>query len=237
MELTVNSSLIHWQAVEPAEKRTMASQLEAKIRQDIINGHLVPGSRLRLKELAEAYEVGVIPLREALSRLANSGFVSAADQKGFSVGRISAAEIADITAARLHIECKALADSINQGDVEWESRVLAAHHRLDRLTIVEGPERLLKPEWENAHEAFHQALISSCNSPTLLRLCSALRDQTARYRFLSMHYAESSVRDVPLEHRQLMDAALAKDADKACELLSKHYQATTDSVLKHSLLT
>jgi DNA-binding GntR family transcriptional regulator len=180
--------------------------------------------------------VGVIPLREALSRLASSGFVSAADQKGFSVGRISAAEIADITAARLHIECKALADSIRQGDVEWESRVLAAHHRLDRLTIVEGPERLLKPEWENAHELFHQALISSCNSPTLLRLCTSLRDQTARYRFLSMHYKESSQRDVPDEHRQLMDAALAKDIDKACELLSSHYQTTTDSVLKHALL-
>ncbi|MHC8411299.1 GntR family transcriptional regulator [Pseudomonas sp. Hz4] len=232
----MNSPLITWQPTEPAEKRTMASQLEARIRQDIINGQLAPGSRLRLKELAEAYEVGVIPLREALSRLASSGFVSAADQKGFSVGRISAAEIADITAARLHIECKALAESIRLGNVEWESRVLASHHRLDRLTIVEGPERLLKPEWENAHELFHQALISSCNSPTLLRLCTSLRDQTARYRFLSMHYPDSTERDVPNEHRQLMDAALVKDIDKACELLASHYQTTTDSVLKHALL-
>jgi GntR family transcriptional regulator, carbon starvation induced regulator len=235
-ESTVSSPQISWQPADVAEKRTMASQLEARIRQDIINGQLAPGSRLRLKELADAYDVGVIPLREALSRLASSGFVSAADQKGFSVGRISAAEIADITAARLHIECKALADSIRLGDVEWESRVLAAHHRLDRLTIVEGPERLLKPEWENAHELFHQALISSCNSPTLLRLCASLRDQTARYRFLSMHYADSSERDVPDEHRQLMDAALAKDIDKACELLANHYQTTTDAVLKHALL-
>jgi GntR family carbon starvation induced transcriptional regulator len=235
-ETLVNAPLTLWQPGDPGEKRTLASQLEARIRQDIINGHLAPGSRLRLKDLAEAYDVGVIPLREALSRLASSGFVSAADQKGFSVGQISAAEIADITAARLHIECKALADSIRQGDVEWESRVLAAHHRLDRLTIVEGAQRLLKPEWEQAHERFHEALISSCQSPTLLRLCTALRDQTARYRFLSMHYAESVVRDVPDEHRQLMSAALAKDVDKACELLSAHYQATTDSVLMHASL-
>jgi DNA-binding GntR family transcriptional regulator len=51
-----------------------------------------------------------------------------------------------------------------------------------------------------------------------------------------MHYADSSERDVPGEHRQLMDAALAKDIDKACELLASHYQTTTDSVLKHALL-
>ncbi|MGY2374287.1 GntR family transcriptional regulator [Pseudomonas sp. SDO524_S393] len=228
--------MIDGPSAEPAEKRTMASQLEARVRQDIINGQLAPGARLRLKELAERYEVGVIPLREALSRLATSGFVAAADQKGFSVGRISAAEIADITAVRLHVECKALADSIRQGDVEWESRVLAAHHRLDRLAMVEGPDRMLTPEWESAHEVFHQALISSCPSPTLLRLCAALRDQTARYRFLSLHYEDSTTRNVPHEHRQLMDAALAKDIDTACALLTRHYQTTTESVLKHALL-
>jgi len=70
----------------------------------------------------------------------------------------------------------------------------------------------------------------------MLRLCLSLRDQTARYRFLSMHYVDSSAREVPHEHRLLMDAALAKDIDKACELLSNHYQSTTDSVLKHALL-
>ncbi|WP_256577208.1 MULTISPECIES: hypothetical protein [Pseudomonas] len=41
---------------------------------------------------------------------------------------------------------------------------------------------------------------------------------------------------MPHEHRQLMEAALAKDIDKACELLASHYQTTTDSVLKHALL-
>ncbi len=33
-----------------------------------------------------------------------------------------------------------------------------------------------------------------------------------------------------------MDTALAKNIDQACELLSSHYQTTTDSVLKHALL-
>ncbi|MED5611670.1 MULTISPECIES: GntR family transcriptional regulator [Pseudomonas] len=221
---------------EASEKRTMASQLEARVREDIINGRLAPGSRLRLKELAEHYDAGVIPLREALSRLAASGFVSAEDQKGFSVGRISAGEIRDITATRLLIECQALADSIRHGDLDWESRLIAAHHRLDRLPIVEGPERLLKPEWENAHVAFHEALIGSCRSPWLLRLSHMLRDQTARYRMLSVHYAEGAERDVPGEHRALLDAALARDVDKACALLAEHYQTTTRNVLAHEAL-
>lgn len=227
----------HW-APQPvaSEKRTMASQLEARVREDIINGRLAPGSRLRLKELAEHYDAGIIPLREALSRLATSGFVSSEDQKGFSVGRISAEEILDITNTRLLIECQALAESITHGDVEWESLLIAAHHRLDRLAIVEGPERLMKPEWENAHEAFHQALIANCRSPWLLRLSHMLRDQTARYRMLSVHYQEGAERDVPGEHRKLLEAALARDVDTACALLAEHYRTTTRSVLTHQAL-
>ncbi|MNZ88201.1 HTH-type transcriptional repressor CsiR [compost metagenome] len=221
---------------EAPEKRTMASQLEARVREDIINGRLTPGSRLRLKELAEHYDAGVIPLREALSRLAASGFVSAEDQKGFSVGRISADEIRDITNTRLLIECQALAESIRRGDLEWESRLIAAHHRLDRLPIIEGPGRLIKPQWENAHETFHQALIANCGSPWLLHLSRMLRDQTARYRMLSVHYEDGAQRDVPGEHRALLDAALARDVDKACALLAQHYETTTRCVLAHETL-
>jgi DNA-binding GntR family transcriptional regulator len=221
---------------EVLEKRTMASQLEVRVREDIINGRLVPGSRLRLKELADFYDAGVIPLREALSRLAATGFVDAEDQKGFSVGLISAQEIRDITDTRLHIECRALALSISQGDVEWESRVIAAHHRLDRLPIIEGAQRLLKPEWEFAHDAFHKALLSSCGSPWLLRFAATLRDQTARYRMLAMHYADSESRDVRGEHKALLEAALAKDIKAASAILSAHYEETTKRVLTHESL-
>lgn len=232
----VNQSEALLPEADASDKRTMASQLEMRVREDIINGNLRPGAKLGLKELAESYDAGVIPLREALSRLAATGFVSLTDRKGFRVGQISAEEIRDITNTRLHIETQALAESIRLGDVEWESRVLAAHHRLDRLPVVEGPQRLLKPEWESAHEAFHTALISACGSPWLLRFSAMLRDQTARYRMLSMHYADSAKRDVPHEHKNLLDAALAKDVQRACNLLREHYETTTQSVLHHELL-
>jgi GntR family carbon starvation induced transcriptional regulator len=220
-----------------ADKRTMASQLETRVRQDIINGRLLPGSKLRLKELAESYGAGVIPLREALSRLAATGFVVATEQKGFSVGHISAKEIRDITNTRLLIECQALRLSISQGDLDWESRLIAAHHRLDRLPVVEGPERMLRPDWEQAHEVFHTALLSACGSQWLMRFSGMLRDQTARYRQLSLLYAESLDRDVPGEHRALMEAALARDCERACALLSEHYETTTLNVLKHERLS
>jgi DNA-binding GntR family transcriptional regulator len=214
----------------------MASQLEARVRDDIINGRLMPGSRLPLKELAEHYQAGTIPLREALSRLAASGFIKAEQQKGFSVNRISTDEILDITRVRIHIESQALTDSIKLGDVDWETRVLAAHHRLSRLPAYDNTPEAHNGPWETTHETFHFALISSCNSPWLLQFAKTLHDQTARYRFLSLHYSQADSRDIAVEHHALMEAALARDTKTACKLLANHYQTTANNVLQHELL-
>ena len=80
-------------------------------------------------------------------------------------------------------------------------------------------------------------LIANGRSPWLLRLSGMLRDQTARYRVLSVHYEEGAVkRDVPHEHKAILEAALARDIDRACGLLTEHYEATTRVVLAHEAL-
>jgi GntR family carbon starvation induced transcriptional regulator len=219
-----------------SEKRTMASLLEEQVRRDIINGQLKPGSKMRLKELSAHYDAGVIPLREALSRLATTGFVSAIDQKGFSVQRVSAPELRDITLTRLHIECKALELSILNADIDWESELIAAHHRMERYDMRNPETQQLNPTWEEAHEAFHAALLANCGSPWLLRFVTTLCDQTLRYRALAVESPVSRARDVAQEHRQLLQAALERDIERATSLLTAHYLKTMEIVLENEVL-
>ncbi|TDQ27241.1 DNA-binding GntR family transcriptional regulator [Raoultella sp. BIGb0149] len=218
------------------EKRTMASRLEERVRRDIINGKLKPGSKMRLKALSEHYDAGVIPLREALSRLATTGFVAAVDQKGFSVRRVSAPELRDITLTRLHIECKALELSILNADIDWESRLIAAHHRMERHDMRDPQSQQLDPAWEEAHEAFHSALLANCGSPWLLHFVDTLCDQTLRYRALAVESPVSQGRDVALEHRQLLQAALDRNIALATSLLTAHYLKTMEIVLENEAL-
>lgn len=214
---------------------TQAASLSGRLRQDIIRGELAPGARLKIRELCERYDAGAIPLREALSRLASSGFVVAEDQRGFRVARVSASELADITEARVHIECEALRRSIEHADLDWEGRLLGAHHRLSRLTI-EAQGGGLEDRWEAAHASFHSTLIENCDSRWLIRMAELLRDQTARYRHLSVALPRTELppgppRDVPREHREILEAALARDAALASRLLEAHLRTTTQLVL------
>lgn len=220
---------------------TLASALTTQVRQDIIKGVFAPGSRLRTKELAERYGTSLIPMREALSRLASSGFVKAEDQRGFSVPPVSKEELSDITQTRIYIETEALRRSIEHGDLTWESALIAAHHRLSRLPIVNDAAAGIDPEWEQAHLAFHRTLLAACDSPWLLNLAQLLRDQTARYRHLSVQpdtakatKSKAAKRDIPAEHQAIVDAAVARDATRACELLRQHFMATTNLALNAS---
>jgi DNA-binding GntR family transcriptional regulator len=225
----------------------MASTLATGIRSDIISGTLPPGSKLRIKELCERYSAGAIPMREALSRLATSGFVVAEDQRGFRVSEVSAQELMDITETRVHVECEALRQSVRDGGLDWEERLIGAHYRMSRLPMLAKGTPGLDADWECAHVAFHAALLSGCTSKWLKSLSDLLRDQTARYRNLSVMAQplvskgskarrRTSSRDVAAEHQQMVEAALSRDAERACALLAEHFRATTHLVLARNTI-
>ncbi|MES2259315.1 MAG: GntR family transcriptional regulator [Pseudomonadota bacterium] len=218
--------------IKPDSSKTVSSQLFEAIRADIIAGVLPPDSKLNVKELTERYSASAMPLREALSRLANSGLVEAIDQRGFRVTSVSAEELLDVTRTRQLIETAALRKAITTKDVQWEAAVLAAHHNLKSLPILmEDDIASLNPEWEAAHDAFHKTLIGGAGSRWLSNFATTLRDQSARYRRASVATRAARARDVAAEHAQIVEAILERDADAACALLAAHFGATTDLLL------
>ncbi|MCI2807616.1 GntR family transcriptional regulator [Eoetvoesiella caeni] len=212
---------------------TMASALAETIRTDIIRGRLAPGMRLKVQELARLYDSGTIPVREALSRLTTSGFVYALDRRGFFVKEISREELLDLTRVRLMIEPAALRDSIEHGDIAWEEHVLSAHHRMSRLRIhADAMKHELDLDWEAAHDNFHRQLISACSSAWLLQFADTLRDQTTRYRHISV--SSRQARDVAAEHAAILDACLARKPDLAVGLICDHINTTASLALSET---
>lgn len=221
---------------------TMASSLASRIRLDIIRGEFPPGSKLRTQALADRYGVSLIPMREALSRLASSGFVRAEDQRGFRVAETSTSELADITNTRLLIEKEALRRSIEFGDLTWETNLIAAHHRLTQLRMRDAAAPGISLAWDEAHGAFHAALLAACGSKCLMSLAIELRDQTSRYRHLSVQADQTTFagddqakrRNVEAEHLAILNAARNRDFELAARLLEEHLRKTTALVLQFS---
>ncbi|WP_158537144.1 GntR family transcriptional regulator [Humitalea rosea] len=197
---------------------TLATQIHRLLRQDLLDGVLAPGIKLKVHDLAARYGAGPSPVREALASLSSEGLVERLDQRGFRAAPASVAEFDELVRARAWVEEVALRESITAGDAAWEEAVVLARFRLERMPREEAG-------WEAAHIAFHAALLAACPSPTLLGFCGTLRDRAARYRALARAVAYPS-RDIAAEHAAIAEAALGRDAAQAVTLLAAHYRAT-----------
>lgn len=217
---------------------TLAENAYRQLRGDIIAGVFSPGQPLRLEQLKQRYGLSFSPLREALNRLQAERLVTSAALRGFSVAPFSIDEMWDATETRILVECEALQRSVERGDDGWESGVVAAFHALElqvkRLKAGTGaadPAELAR--LESRHQDFHRALIASCHSPRLVSLADQLYAETQRYRLPSLTgRLASKARDIPQEHRRIMQAALKRDATEATRLLAEHYRRTAEAVEK-----
>jgi DNA-binding GntR family transcriptional regulator len=212
------------QAASPeTQAATLTEALHERIRQDIILGALPPASKLKLEHLSKAYGVSVNTLRETLSRLAADGLVVAEGQRGFAVLPVSNDDLRDITQMRQLLECQALRLSIERGDLDWESRVVAAYHKLHKVEeLVEERPDELGESWERYNQEFHSALISNCQSRWLKFYYQAMYDHSRRYRMISLKARPFPRSQSAAEHKAILEAALARDADRASAILEAH---------------
>lgn len=209
--------------------KTVGASTYQKIKRDIIFGELKPGLKLKLESLRERYSASLSTLRETLNRLASEGFVEAPEQRGFLVSSVSAEDLTEIAELRILLECTALHQSISNGDTDWEGNLVAAHHKLQLMEKrMQAGDDTQKEAWKRYDWEFHLALIESCGSANLLALHSILYDKYLRYQMLVLtDRGEVAAK----EHKKMFEAALARDADKAVNILTHHIREG----LKHSL--
>ena len=202
---------------------TIAETAYRQIRADIIFGRLAPDERLKLERLKTQYGASVSTLREILNRLASEGLVVAEGQRGFEVAPVSPENLREIAALRLLLECHALELSFAVGDMDWEGRVVAAHHKLHQmeLRMISG-DRSVTKDWKRYDWEFHQALISACGSRTLMETHAAIFDKYLRYQMISLTFRGQIAAD---EHRQMLESALKREAKSAQEVLRRHVEA------------
>ena len=203
--------------------------LYARIRADIVFGRLVPRQKLRLDELRRRYGASVSTLREILNRMSSEALVVAEGQRGFEVAPVSAENLREIAELRLLLEGHAMEESFAAGGIEWEARVVAAHHRLAELERRLGDGDYADIAlWKRYDWEFHQALISACGSAVLMETHAAIFDQYIRYQLIALSFrGDIAAR----EHRALRDLALERDAAAARDVLARHIEGGVEHAL------
>ncbi|WP_242905114.1 GntR family transcriptional regulator [Actinomadura terrae] len=206
-------------------KRMLSEQVYAHLRNAIMRGEHAPGAPLKPHELAKQHGVSLAVVREALVRVVGDGLADRLPNRGFAVPSHSDRRWQEIAEARRTIEPVVLRMSVERGDLDWEARVRAAHHRLARTPVhaSDGGEYYTE-EWSEAHRVFHRTLLEGCGNPVLLETFDRMWTASELARRWSAH--RDPGRDGIAEHRRLEEAALARDAGAAAEVLALHLTLT-----------
>lgn len=205
-----------------SQSRTTIEAVYEALRGAILSGEIEPESRLRVEVLRKTFGVGASTVREALSRLLVENLVTTEGQRGFRAALVSVADFKNIVEMRALLEAKAVRESIQKGDDEWESAFVAAHHRLAKIeTEMEGREEQAVAEWERRNRAFHNAMIGACTNAWLLNFREILYSHSIRYLHIAIT-DRSIPRDVRSEHQAIFDAVIARNADLAEKLTIEH---------------
>lgn len=215
-----------------SEASSLGAYVLARLRSDILSAQLRPGMKLSINLLSESYEVGIGPIREALTVLSGDGLVSFERQRGFRVAAASKADFVDIAETRRRIECMTLALSIARGDEAWRDYLCEAKRCYAAVAERVGDRLPITEEWETHHRAYHIAMLLACGSETLLRFCVQLHDRYDRYRRMAIPQ-RALMAGVAVDHDEIMKAALARDIAGAVAILERHIDDTTAIVLDH----
>ncbi|MFD3521258.1 GntR family transcriptional regulator [Streptomyces sp. NPDC058653] len=206
-------------------KQMLSEQVYAHLRDAIMRGSYAPSDALKPQDLAREQGVSLAVVREALVRLVGEGLAERLPNRGFAVPAFSDHRWQEIAEARRTIEPVLLRMSVERGDIDWESRVRAAHHRLTRTPVYLPDEgEYYSDEWAEAHRVFHRTLLDGCGNPVLLETFDRMWTASELARRWSAR--RNPDRDGVVEHRRLEEAALARDADTAAEVLVQHLTLT-----------
>lgn len=210
--------------------RTLTEVTYERLRDDIIEGRLEPGEKLRIEHLKKNYDVAAATLREAITRLKSDALVISEGQRGFWVAPISVEDLEDLTQLRLKIEIDALKQSISNNYGWWREQLQEAY---DEMTASEqaGSISSHRKQWESLNSNFHKALVAGAESKWTEYILALLSRQSERYRRLSISM-DGQQRNVHQEHEMIFNAAMNGESLRAALALEMHIRTTPDLIIR-----
>lgn len=211
-------------AYRPIARRTLHEEVAERLRDMIIEGQLVPGQRIQEGAVGAQLGVSRTPLREAIKTLASEGLVEVLPAKGAVVRQFSARDLFEILEVIKGLEqlggrlaCARASDAMVADIGAMHARMLALYASRDRL------------EYFKLNQAIHAALVAASGNAVLAATHATLQSRIRRLRFIG-HEGPGNWAGAVAEHEAMMDALLARDADRLEAEIARHMDATLSRV-------
>ena len=211
-------------------KKSLREETYHDLRRAIIGGDLRPGQQLSEPQLADQFQISRSPIREALGRLEQDGFVSRRVNGRIYVAPLEITELQQLYVIRANLEGLA-------------TRLAASHLSTADLNEMAGHLREMRDLAENGDVdgsldyggRFHGVIINAAHNMPLAEIIAGLRLRISRFR---TYIASTRRHEVRIgEHQEILDALYDRDPNRAEESMIRHIENSADTMLRGTLAT
>ena len=205
---------------------SMAVHAYAAIKKRILDFRYVPGERLSEVQLAKELRMGRSPIRTALAKLKNDGWIAVSPQSGTYIKSLSDKEIADLIDLRLLLEAHATelaAQAIGEDDL-----------RKLRFAFVSFCPRGVANLNERAFDDFnefdslvHMTIYRAANNALIAEILTNLRDKV-QWLKTSTRPSAARIRSSYTELKRILDALDARRPKEAAARMREHIVNAAD---------
>lgn len=206
----------------PLIRKTVAHEVAAILREEILRALLPPGTRLLQEEVADRFRVSTTPVREAFRMLEADGLLRRHPHKGVLVFLPSIADVREAYEIREALEMVAVGYAIEAMTATDFEELEALLEEMDR-TIDRG-------EWISLNNEYHDRIYACAGRLRLRSMILSLRDSMAGYMHTAINNALQSGRPAQ-EHRAILEACRTRDVDGARAAIRLHLHHTVDMAL------
>jgi DNA-binding GntR family transcriptional regulator len=200
--------------------RLLSERIAGEIRSAVLSGEMRPGMRIRQELLAAHFGASRIPVREALKQLENEGLVVLFPNRGAWIADVNSEESIEVYKIREVVEPLAILESVphlTDADIDALDAMV---RELETVTSLEGYIQL--------DREFHLHTYSGARMRQLLAMVERFWNSTQHFRrkFVNETFAKDGLPFSDPQHRLLMQAIRARDAEAAQVVVRLHIRRT-----------
>lgn len=197
-----------------------------QLKMQILTGTIVPGTRMMEVELADEMGVSRTPVREAIRKLEKEGLVTIEPRRGAYASSISVKDMVDTLEVREDLEGLAAAMAAVRMTGEQTEELRRINQGYTEAIKNSDTEKIISFD-----EKFHRYIVACSGNKTLIQISETVQELALRFRYL--YYDDfSRYANMPVEHKQIIEAILSGNADAARETADNHVKRLKDFVTR-----
>jgi DNA-binding GntR family transcriptional regulator len=209
---------------KPIEKRPLyRDEIRNSIKKAIMSGELKPGDRIIETRWAKELGVSQSPVREAIRELEMIGLVENIPYQGCFVRKVTRKDMRDSYKVRMYLELLGIRDAV--GNVN-ESQIREMHSIMREMEVAAAEQNF--DLYIQKDVLFHRKIVAVSKNDILLRSWDQCNMHDLTY--IGTWISHRTLEQLSVRHEGLYEAIAARDADRAAEEVSRHFEQLIDEL-------